>query len=120
MQLSSICSKALYCSSFSSSIISICIVFGKGGAVLLIGVIPVVILLATGLFVSINRPVGRFHRDNIKQLFSAWEDRLKTTVKFFQRGANFCIEIIRERTIVGIFFSLTRPRNVLLVEFSQE
>jgi len=77
MQQSSIWSKAVCCSSLSSSIISICIVFGEGGAVPLIGVIPVVILLAMGLFMSMNRTVGRFHRDNTRQSFSVWEDRLE-------------------------------------------
>ncbi len=71
MQLSLICFKALCCFSLSSFIISICIVFDEDDAVLLIDVISIVILLATSLFVSINRSVERFHRDNIKQLFSA-------------------------------------------------
>jgi len=81
MQLSSICFKALCCFFFSFFIISICIVFDEDDAILLIGVIPIVILLATSLFVSINKLVERFHQDNIRQLFSAWENRLENNNK---------------------------------------
>lgn len=104
--MSSICFKALCYFSFSFFIIFICIVFDEDDAILLIDVILVVILLATSLFISINRLVERFYQDNTRQLFSAWEDRLEDDDKALSREANFCIKIIRERIQVGNSFLL--------------